>query len=146
MYGKIDLTEKFPDGTMIVTDFKTGSSKTTGMIEKMTDDGRMSDYLRQLSMYSYLIAGSDNKQGMSDASAVAQSKLYFLEADEKDKNRIYSTHITGEHVELLKKDIADYQSAIESGNWISQECHFKPYGTGATECEYCKRAREVYLK
>jgi DNA helicase-2/ATP-dependent DNA helicase PcrA len=146
MYGKIDLTEKFPDGTMIVTDFKTGSSKTTGMIEKMTDDGRMSDYLRQLSMYSYLIAGSDNKQGMGDASAVAQSKLYFLEADEKDKNRIYSTHITGEHIELLKKDIADYQSAIESGNWISQECHFKPYGTGATECEYCKRAREVYVK
>jgi hypothetical protein len=115
------------------------------VIEKTTDDGRMSDYLRQLAMYSYLIAGSDNGRGVG-ASAVAQSKLYFLEADEKDKNRMYSTHITDEHIELLKKDIADYQIAIESGSWISQECHFKPYGTGATECEYCKRAKEVYLK
>lgn len=146
MYGKIDLTERFPDGTVAVTDFKTGSSKTTGMIEKMTDDGRLSDYLRQLAMYSYLIAGSDRGRGTGDASAVAQSKLYFLEADEKDKNRVYSTRIADEHIELLKKDIADYQQAVESGSWISRECHFKPYGTGATECEYCKRAREVYLK
>lgn len=145
MYGKIDLTEKFPDGTITVTDFKTGSSKTTGMIEKMTDDGRMSDYLRQLAMYSYLIAG-DRARGSGNDASVAQSKLYFLEASENDKNRIYSTHITDEHIELLKKDITDYQSAIESGSWMSQECHFKPYGTGATECEYCKRAREVYLK
>lgn len=145
MYGKIDLTEKFPDGTVVVTDFKTGGSKTTGMIEKMTDDGRMSDYLRQLAMYSYLIAG-DRARGSGNDASVAQSKLYFLEASENDKNRIYSTHITNEHIELLKKDIADYQTAIESGSWMSQECHFKPYGTGATECEYCKRAREVYLK
>ncbi len=145
MYGKIDLTERFPDGTITVTDFKTGSSKTIGMIEKQSEDGRMSDYLRQLSMYSYLIAG-DRARGSGNDASVAQSKLYFLEASENDKNRIYSTHITGAHIELLKKDIADYQSAIESGNWISQECHFKPYGTGATECEYCKRAKEVYLK
>lgn len=144
MYGKIDLTEKFPDGTITVTDFKTGSSKTIGMIEKMTDDGRMSDYLRQLAMYSYLIAGSDKTR--TSTAHVSQSKLYFLEADEKDKNRVYSTHITDEHIELLRKDIADYQQSIESGTWISQECHFKPYGSGVTECEYCKRAREVYLK
>jgi ATP-dependent helicase/DNAse subunit B len=140
MYGKIDLTETFPDGTVAVTDFKTGGSKTTGMIEKIDDDGRMSDYLRQLAMYSYLIMGNNN------SAQVAQSKLYFLEASEKDKNRVYATRITDEHVELLKRDIADYQNAIESGTWISQVCHFKSYGSGATECEYCKRAREVYVK
>lgn len=139
MYGKIDLTERFPDGTITVTDFKTGSSKTTGVIEKMTDDGRMSDYLRQLAMYSYLINGAEK------GAEVSQSRLYFLEAKDSDKNKMYSTRITGEHVELLKKDIADYQTLIESGNWISQTCHFKPFGTGSIECEYCKRAREVYL-
>jgi DNA helicase II / ATP-dependent DNA helicase PcrA len=138
MYGKIDLTERFPDGSMTVTDFKTGSSKTKGVIEKQNDDGRMSDYLRQLAMYSYLIGGSE--QGKH----VTQSRLYFLEADDTDKNRVYSTHITREHIALLKKDIADYKNLIESGKWISQPCHFKPYGTGVTECEYCKRAREVY--
>ncbi len=140
MYGKIDLTETFPDGTITVTDFKTGSSKTTGMIEKSSDDGRMSDYLRQLAMYSYLISGN------SKGNRVALSKLYFIESDENDKNRIYSTHITDEHIALLKKDIADYQQAIESGSWIHGQCHFKPYGSGASECEYCKRAREVYFK
>ncbi len=140
MYGKIDLTERFEDGSITVTDFKTGSSKTTGMIEKSNEDGRMSDYLRQLAMYSYLIAGAE--KGVE----VAQSRLYFLEAEAKDKNRIYSTHITHDHVNLLKKDIADYQDLIESGKWTEQVCHFKPYGTGSTECEYCKRAREVYLK
>ncbi len=147
LYGKIDLTERFSDpanggaGAAIhVTDFKTGSSKTTGMIEKMDDDGRMSDYLRQLAMYSYLIGGSEK------GTIVSQSQLYFLEAKESDKNRIYRTHITDEHIGLLKRDIADYQQAVESGSWIAQPCHFKPYGTGATECEYCKRAREVYLK
>lgn len=140
MYGKIDLTERAPDGSVSVTDFKTGSSKTKGVIEKMTDEGRLSDYLRQLVMYSYLIAGAEK------GTDVAHSRLYFLEADEKDKNRLYSTHITSEHIALLKKDIEDYQNLIESGKWISQTCHFKPYGTSSTECEYCKRAREVYLK
>ncbi len=140
MYGKIDLTETFPDGSIAVTDFKTGGSKTKGAIEKIDDDGHMSDYLRQLAMYSYLITGNNS------SAHVAQSKLYFLEASEKDKNRVYTTRITDEHIELLKKDIADYQQFIESGTWISQPCHFKPYGSGATECEYCKRARELYLK
>lgn len=140
LYGKIDLTERFTDGTVTVTDFKTGSSKTVGVIEKPDEEGRMSDYLRQLAMYSYLILGSEK------GTVVSQSRLYFLEAKDSDKNRMYTTHITGEHIDLLKKDIADYQSLLESGNWISQSCHFKPYGTGATECEYCKRAREIYLK
>ena len=140
LYGKIDLTERFADGTVTVTDFKTGSSKTTGIIEKPDENGRMSDYLRQLAMYSYLINGSEK------GTVVSQSRLYFLEAKDSDKNRIYSTHITVEHLDLLKKDIADYQELLESGNWISQQCHFKPFGTGTTECEYCKRAREIYLK
>ena len=38
MYGKIDLIERFPDNTITVTDFKTGSSKTTGVIEKLDDE------------------------------------------------------------------------------------------------------------
>ena len=138
LYGKIDLTERFPDGTVQVTDFKTGSSKTTGVIEKTTEDGRMSDYLRQLAMYSFLIHGAEK------GTDVAQSKLYFLEAKDNDKNKIYSTRISGDHLELLRKDISDYQNLIESGQWISQPCNFKPFGTGASECEYCKRAREVY--
>jgi DNA helicase-2/ATP-dependent DNA helicase PcrA len=140
MFGKIDLTERFPDGTMTVTDFKTGSSKTSGMIEKIDDEGRMSDYLRQLAMYSYLIAGTES------GKRVDQSRLLFLEAAENDKNALYSKAITDHELELLTKDIADYQSLLETGEWMSRPCHVKTYGTGSSECEFCKRAAVILGK
>lgn len=139
MFGKIDLTERFPDGTMTVTDFKTGSGKTTGMIEKLDDEGRMSDYLRQLAMYSYLIAGTESGRH------VDQSRLLFLEAAAGDKNALYSTSIGDREIELLVKDIADYQSLITSGEWMDRPCAAKSYGSHA-ECEFCKRASVILGK
>jgi RecB family exonuclease len=87
-YGKIDLTERFADGSVRVTDFKTGSVKTKNDIEKRDDDGRLSGYLRQLAMYSYLINGAE--KGVK----VAESQLEFLEAKDNDKNPIYKTQVT----------------------------------------------------
>src|SRR5690606_32277584 len=81
-YGKIDLTERFPDGTIVVTDFKTGSTKTSGVIEKRDDEGRLSSYIRQLAMYSYLL------QGAEKGKEVTASRLLFLEADTNDKNAV----------------------------------------------------------
>lgn len=133
MYGKIDLTERFPDGTVVVTDFKTGSVKTAGMIEKITDDGRLSDYMRQLAMYSYLVRGAEKKD-------VAHSRLLFVEADQKEKNALYETHIENEQIDMLVRDIKDYDNALREGGWTDQECHYKPYGA-QTECEYCKLAK-----
>jgi len=137
MYGKIDLTERFPDGTIVVTDFKTGSSKTTGVIEKRDDEGRLSSYLRQLAMYSYLIEGAEK------GKRVSTSRLLFLEESAKEKNALYSTHIEEEHIDLLKRDIRDYDELLKSGEWVSRPCNFKPFGK-ETECEYCKRAEEIY--
>src|SRR3989344_1323538 len=57
IYGKIDLTERLSNGDIIITDFKTGSSKTVGMIEKKDEENRLSSYMRQLAMYSYLVQG-----------------------------------------------------------------------------------------
>ena len=131
MYGKIDLTEHFPDGTIMVTDFKTGSSKTPGIIEKIDDEGRMSGLLRQLAMYSYLIRGAEGKD-------VTESRLLFLEEDPKNKNALYRTHITSEAVDLLIRDISDYQNLLISGEWVSRPCGNIGYGKG--ECEYCKMA------
>jgi hypothetical protein len=136
MYGKIDLTERFPDGTIAVTDFKTGSSKTTGVIEKQDDEGRLSSYLRQLAMYSYLIKGAEKKD-------VTTAKLLYIEADPAEKNALYTTHINDEQIDLLKRDIADYDELVRSGKWLERSCHCKPYGI-ETECEYCKWAQEVY--
>ncbi len=138
MYGKIDLTEYLPDGSVYVTDFKTGSVKTKNMIEKVDEDGYMSPLMRQLAMYSYLISGD------SDGLKVASSKLIFLEADKEDKNAFYQTRITNEQIDLLKKDIGEYDESLSSGSWIERSCKFKPFGSGSTECEYCKLAKHLF--
>ena len=61
MYGKLDLTERFPDGNVCVTDFKNRKSKTKNEIEKRDDEQRLSSYMRQLAMYAYLIR-NDRKE------------------------------------------------------------------------------------
>lgn len=138
MYGKLDLTETFPNGDIVVTDFKTGKAKTKSEIEKMTEEGRLSDYMRQLAMYSYLVRG-----GKKDES-VAISKLLFLEAESKDKNALYSAHISEEQIDLLKRDIGEYNQALQNGSWVSNECHFKPWGGGSEECPYCALSKRIF--
>lgn len=138
MYGKIDLTEYDKDGNIIVTDFKTGGSKTKGVIEKINEEGRMSDLMRQLAMYTYLLQGDEKN------IKVLSSRLLFLEEDLSNKNALYETHVGGEKVDLLKKDIKDYDSSLSLGNWINNECYFKPFGGGGVECEYCKLAKQLF--
>ena len=137
MYGKIDLSENFPDGSIWITDFKTGSSKTGGVIEKINEEGRMSDLMRQLAMYSYLLKG-----GRDDIN-VSKSRLLFIESDINDKNKIYDTFITNEQIDLLKKDIKDYNQSLLDGSWLDRECHFKSYGSNSRECEYCKMFERI---
>jgi len=134
MYGKIDLTERFPG--VVVTDFKTGTSKTKSVIEKLDKENRLSSYLRQLTMYAYLIKGTE---GDKDITAL---RLLFLEADQDDKNALYSTHISEEQIDLLKKDIRDYDNLLKTGEWVNRPCNYNSFGKN-TECPYCKRG-EIY--
>lgn len=137
MYGKLDLTERDIDGNIIITDFKTGKPKTKGEIEKTDEEGRMSAYMRQLAMYSYLVAGAEK------GKEVSQSKLMFLEGDIKDKNSLYSIHINKEKIDLLKKDIDDYVKNLESGDWVNLTCHYKPWGSSKSDCEYCALSKRI---
>jgi DNA helicase-2/ATP-dependent DNA helicase PcrA len=136
MYGKLDLTERLSDGNIIVTDFKTGSAKTKSAIEKIDEEGRLSSLMRQLAMYSYLVKGAEK------GADVAESKLLFLEAKKGDKNALYSTRINSEQIDLLVKDLKDYENLLKSGDWVGRPCNYNSYGKG-TVCEYCKMA-EVY--
>ncbi len=138
MYGKLDLTERFPDGTMVITDFKTGGVKTKGVIEKRDDEGKLSSYMRQLAMYSYLVAGAEK------GKSVTVSRLLFLEADKSDKNALYTTHIEDEEIDLLKRDIREYDTALSSGSWIDNECTFKPWGGGGDPCPYCALSKRIF--
>ncbi len=134
LYGKIDLTETLPDGSIIVTDFKTGKSKTGSMIEKIDEEGRMSSLLRQLAMYGYLIQGSDKV-------LPTELRLMFLEEDQGNKNALYRTRINQEQIELLIRDITDYQELLLNGEWVNRTCNAK--GFGNTECEHCARMQKM---
>lgn len=136
--GKIDLVEKLEDGIVRVTDFKTGSPKKKSDIEKETDEGRMSDYRRQLAMYTYLIDRTTEGN-----TSVSESCLEFLEA-ESGKDAVYATEISNDDVKSLVRDINDFDQLLASGEWIHRECRFKPWKTGEA-CEYCKLA-EIYKK
>jgi DNA helicase-2/ATP-dependent DNA helicase PcrA len=136
IYGKLDLTERMENGSVVITDFKTGSSKTTNAIEKLDEEGRLSSHLRQLVMYSYLVSGAEK------GKEVFATRLLYLEAPKGDKNSFYSTRISKEQINLLVKDIMDYNQLLKSGNWVTRPCHYNSYGKN-TECEYCKMA-EIY--
>lgn len=131
--GKIDLFEQ-DGGRMRVTDFKTGKTRTAREIEKEDEEGRLSSYLRQLAMYSYLLNRAFKKED------VDISRLYFIEESDA-KKAIYSTRIVDEHIGLLIRDIKDYDAMMRSGVWTERECNAKTWGSGDTECEYCKRAK-----
>ena len=138
--GKIDLLETLDDVTVRVTDFKTGKPKTKSEIEKPDAEDRMSDYLRQLAMYSFLLEGKTG--GNTD---VVESRLEFVESLPGDKSAMYATKITGDHIEKLRQDITDFDTALKNGTWINRPCHHKSYGKSDDGCPYCKLA-EIYQK
>ena len=58
---------------------------------------------------------------------------------------IYATRIGDEQIDLLVRDITDYDRLLKSGEWTERPCNAKQYGA-ADECEQCKLAREIYKK
>lgn len=137
--GKIDLVERLGNDQVCVTDFKTGKPKEVREIEKPNPEGRMSDYLRQLAMYSYLLEKSSK-----GSITVAESRLEFVEAAPVEKNALYQTVIQREHVDRLVDDIVAYDTAVREGTWIHRPCTFKPFKTGET-CPYCTLA-QIYTQ
>lgn len=136
IYGRLDLIEFLDSKNIQVTDFKTGNIRKKSDIEKMDKEGRMSPYLRQLAMYSYLI--KQNKKWKVD---VWKSRLEFLEAKD-EKEAFYDRVITQKEIDLLVEDIKDYDNLIKKGEWVNRPCNYNSYGKN-TKCEYCKMA-EIY--
>ncbi|MEK7113644.1 MAG: ATP-dependent DNA helicase [Patescibacteria group bacterium] len=138
IYGKIDLVEMHKENRAEVTDFKTGNPRKKSDIEKTDEEGRMSDYMRQLAMYSYLL-GKEGKWKKD----VAMSRLEFLEATDP-KEYFYEIFVDEEKIDLLRRDITDYDRLIKTGEWNERPCHFKSYGKQNASCKYCKMSK-IYL-
>jgi len=154
IYGKIDLIEHLParnafsivdtggdkeneKGNVRVTDFKTGNPRKKSDIEKIDDEGRMSGYMRQLAMYSYLLI-TNKKWNVN----VTESRLEFVEA-KKEIESFYNTVITSEQIDMIVRDIQDYNELLKTGQWTERPCNFNSYGKPNAVCEYCKMA-EIY--
>ena len=88
-------------------------------------------------MYTYLIESAEKN------TEVMLTSLLFLEEKAGSKEAVYSTKITGEEMELLRTDFADYDDLLKSGTWVSRPCDAKLYGKN-DECEYCKMAKQLY--
>jgi hypothetical protein len=97
----------------------------------------MSGLLRQLAMYSFLITGAEK------GTPVGSSKLLFLEAAEGDTDAVYTKIVTSEEIDLLRKDIKDYDTLVSNGEWVERPCTAETYGAG--ECEYCAKAKTLYF-
>ena len=69
----------------------------------------------------------------------------MIEEDLKNKNALYRTHVNGEQIELLVRDITDYQNLLTTGEWVDRPCNSKPFGK-QTECEYCARMNKILGK
>ncbi|MBY0376760.1 PD-(D/E)XK nuclease family protein, partial [Patescibacteria group bacterium] len=136
IFGKIDLIENLGPKEVRVTDFKTGSVRKKSDIEKLDEEGRMSGNLRQLAMYSYLLR--ENPKWHTDAR---ESRLEFVESRDPKKS-FYDRVILSSDIELLVKDIVDYDVLVKTGEWVDRPCNYNSYGKN-TECEYCKLS-EVY--
>ncbi len=137
IYGKIDLVEKLGDSKVRVTDFKTGNPRKRSEFEKLDKEGRMSDYLRQLAMYSYLIL-----QSSKGDTRVSESVLEFVQADADEA--FLRTEIGQEHIDLLIRDIKDYDELVKSGEWTLRPCQFKSYGKPGAKCEYCRLKQQIF--
>jgi RecB family exonuclease len=136
IYGKIDLIEHLDEKNIRVTDFKTGNVRKKSEIEKIDSEGRMSTYMRQLAIYSYLIGQSPKWKVY-----VGESRLEFLEA-KKNAEIFYNTVINEGQIDMIVKDITDYDNLLKTGEWVNRPCNYNSYGKN-TECEYCKMA-EIY--
>lgn len=134
--GKIDLVEYKTSDILRVTDFKTGKTRKAGDIERLDDEGRLSTYMRQLAMYSYLL--KNTSKGDIEVEA---SRLYFVEEGDAKKS-CFETRVESDHIDLLKRDIEEYDELIKSGGWTERTCNSR-LRAGETECVYCKRA-EMY--
>lgn len=137
IYGKIDLIENIDTKHVRVTDFKTGNPRKKSDIEKRDEENRMSGYLRQLAMYSYLL-NTNKKWNVF----VSQSRLEFVEA-KKEAEIFYDTRINDEEIDLLVRDMKDYDELLKTGEWVNRPCNFNNYGKAFVVCEYCKMA-EIY--
>jgi RecB family exonuclease len=118
MYGKIDRIDRHPDGTIEITDYKTGKQKNQVDVDR--DE--------QLSAYAYAMAAGAVLDPVTKQPLPAASRLtlYFTETDKS-----MSTTRTPEQLEEFRLAILEKARRIRSGDFASAPDYYR-----CGRCEY----------
>lgn len=112
IHGFIDKLERLPDGTVRVSDYKTGAPKSRNHIEGKTKDSD-GDYKRQLVFYKLLL-DTEGKHRMSEAV------IDFVEPNDSGKHKREVFVISDEEVVALKGDIERMTNELLAGTFITK--------------------------
>jgi RecB family exonuclease len=106
LYGVIDRIDRHPDGTIEITDYKTGRSKNQEDVDK---DDQLSAYA--LAMASGAVFDPDTKEPLPAASRLT---LYFTERD-----LALSTTRTPEQLDDFRQQVIAKARRIRSGDFTA---------------------------
>lgn len=121
--GNFDRVDLESGKVVRVVDYKTGKTKTRGVIEGKTKDSD-GNYKRQLTFYALLLSLQNGEEAF-----VVEYRLSFVEPDKKGVIHEESFYISHEEVEELKSEIISATKAVVSGevlqtNCDPEKCHF----------------------
>ena len=106
LYGIIDRIDRHPDGTIEITDYKTGRSKNQEDVDK---DDQLSAYA--LAMASGAVIDPETKRPLPPASKLT---LYFTESD-----LALSTTRTPEQLSEFRQQVIEKARRIRSGDFTA---------------------------
>jgi len=123
--GKLDKIEKREDGTVKVTDYKTGKPKSENYIRGKTADSN-GDYYRQLVFYKLLLDRCEN--GRYD---MREGEIDFVEPDKKSgKYRKFRFEISSDEVVELEEVVSRSVKEMLNLSFWDRRCD-------DDKCEWC---------
>lgn len=130
--GKIDKMEFLPNGTVKVTDFKTGKYKTRNELLGLTKNSTGNEK-RQLVFYNLLLNKYQNHK-----FKMSSGEIDFVQPDEKLQNRRELFHISVEEINELENLIKKTAGEIMNISFLNQRCgNNTSTRFGTKKCEYC---------
>jgi DNA helicase-2/ATP-dependent DNA helicase PcrA len=122
---------------IVITDFKTGSLAKSNMRHEFAEPGhdkkpQGGNYWRQAVFYKIL---SDNVKGKT--KTLRNIEFLFIEPNDKELFDHRAIHITPEHEEIVKEQIAETWEKIQQHEFYT--------GCGTPECYWCNFVKEHKL-
>jgi len=124
--GTLDRITVLKEGTILVSDYKTGRQKTRNELLGKTKNAD-GNYWRQLVFYKLLL----DAQGVF---TMKEGEIAFVEPDEKGRYRTERFDITSDDVETLKSELSTVLTDISVLAFWDRTC-------SDSDCEYCKLSK-----